>query len=90
MASCSLKTTIIESRIKLLKKTFQAIAEIRAPTSSGFSWYDDVKCIIVERDMFDHWVRRKDSLTSHSRIKLEGVTHEKLHQDVQSDKGSLL
>ncbi|TYK02844.1 retrotransposon protein [Cucumis melo var. makuwa] len=33
MVSCSLMTTIIESRIKLLKKTFQAIAEMRGPVA---------------------------------------------------------
>ncbi|KAA0035635.1 retrotransposon protein [Cucumis melo var. makuwa] len=57
MVGWSLMTIVIESRIKLLKKTFQAIAEMRSPTGSGFGWNDDVKCIIVERDMFDHWVR---------------------------------
>ncbi|KAA0033551.1 retrotransposon protein [Cucumis melo var. makuwa] len=48
--------TVIENRIKLLKKTFQAIAEMRGPAGSGFGWNDDVKCIITERDVFDHWV----------------------------------
>ncbi|KAA0036124.1 retrotransposon protein [Cucumis melo var. makuwa] len=49
MVSCSLTTTVIESRIKLLKKTFQAIEEMRGPTGSGFGWNDNVKCIITER-----------------------------------------
>uniref|UniRef100_A0A9I9D4Z6 Retrotransposon protein n=1 Tax=Cucumis melo TaxID=3656 RepID=A0A9I9D4Z6_CUCME len=57
MVGCSLTTTVIKSRIKLLKKTFQAIAEMRGPTGSCFGWNDDVKCIIIERDVFDHWVQ---------------------------------
>ncbi|KAA0037842.1 retrotransposon protein [Cucumis melo var. makuwa] len=57
MTDCSLMTTVIESRIKLLKKTFLAIVELRGPTDSDFSWNDDVKCIIAKRDVFNHWVR---------------------------------
>ncbi|TYK19822.1 retrotransposon protein [Cucumis melo var. makuwa] len=30
---------------------------MRGPTDSGFGWNDDVKCIIAERDVLDHWVR---------------------------------
>uniref|UniRef100_A0A9I9CTL0 Retrotransposon protein n=2 Tax=Cucumis melo TaxID=3656 RepID=A0A9I9CTL0_CUCME len=41
----------------MLKKTFQAIVEMRGPVGSGFDWNDVIKCIITERDVFDHWVR---------------------------------
>ncbi|KAA0053375.1 retrotransposon protein [Cucumis melo var. makuwa] len=41
IVSCSLMMTVIESRITLLKKTFQAIIEMRGPTNSGFGWNDD-------------------------------------------------
>ncbi|TYK15846.1 retrotransposon protein [Cucumis melo var. makuwa] len=41
IVSCSPMMTVIESRITLLKKTFQAITEMRGPTNSGFGWNDD-------------------------------------------------
>lgn len=45
-------TTVNESQIKLLKKMFQAIAEMKGLAGSGLGKNDDVKCIII-----DNWVR---------------------------------
>ncbi|KAA0052331.1 retrotransposon protein [Cucumis melo var. makuwa] len=50
-------TTVINCRIKTLKRTFQAIAEMRGPACNGFGWNDEEKCIISKKELFDNWVR---------------------------------
>ncbi|KAK2646551.1 hypothetical protein Ddye_021746 [Dipteronia dyeriana] len=47
----------IDSRIKLLKKQYHAISEMLGPSASGFGWNDDLKCVVVEKNMFDEWVK---------------------------------
>ncbi|KAK2654659.1 hypothetical protein Ddye_014515 [Dipteronia dyeriana] len=47
----------IDSRIKLLKKQYHAISEMLGPSASGFGWNDDLKCVVVEKNVFDEWVK---------------------------------
>ncbi|XP_061374181.1 uncharacterized protein LOC133316449 [Gastrolobium bilobum] len=56
---CSLKAIPhITSRVKLLKKQYNAIYEMTGgPGGSGFGWNDSKKMIDVEKDIFDDWVK---------------------------------
>ena len=46
----------IESRIKLLKRQYNAICEM-IMTGSGFEWNDEEKCVIASKDVFDGWIK---------------------------------
>ncbi|XP_061348769.1 uncharacterized protein LOC133294130 [Gastrolobium bilobum] len=56
---CNLKgTPHITSRIKLLKRHYNAICEmIRPAGGSGFGWNDKDKMIAVEKDIYTDWVK---------------------------------
>ncbi|TYK02254.1 retrotransposon protein [Cucumis melo var. makuwa] len=38
-----------------LKRTFQAIVEMRGPAYNGFGWNNEEKCIIAKKELFDNW-----------------------------------
>ena len=47
----------IDSRVKILRKQYHAIAEMRGPRCSGFGWDDEDKCITCDDEVWENWIK---------------------------------
>uniref|UniRef100_A0A9I9DWP6 Retrotransposon protein n=1 Tax=Cucumis melo TaxID=3656 RepID=A0A9I9DWP6_CUCME len=57
LSRCTIQgTTTIDSRITTLKKCPIPYQKYGA-SFNGFSWNDEVKCIIDKKELFDIWVK---------------------------------
>ncbi|KAK9755467.1 hypothetical protein RND81_01G027300 [Saponaria officinalis] len=45
----------IESRVKTLRKHYDAITEMLSPQASGFGWNDEGKFVTCEQSVWDNW-----------------------------------
>lgn len=55
---CGLKAQPhIDSRIKILKKQYHAISEMLGHSASGFEWNEEEKCVVVDKNVYDEWVK---------------------------------
>ncbi|KAL4616023.1 hypothetical protein ACB092_07G169300 [Castanea dentata] len=55
---CGIKASPhIESRYKTLRKQYRAIADMLGPNASGFGWNDNEKMVVVEKQIFEDWVK---------------------------------
>ena len=59
----------IESRIRLLKRQYNAICEM-ITIRSGFGWNDEEKCVITSKDVFDGWVSVSPKCTLYAYLTL--------------------
>ncbi|XP_074299547.1 uncharacterized protein LOC141630674 [Silene latifolia] len=47
----------IESRVKTLRKQFDAITDMLSPQASGFSWNDEQKFVTCEQSVWEAWLK---------------------------------
>ncbi|KAM3708278.1 hypothetical protein ACB098_02G086300 [Castanea mollissima] len=58
LPGCGIKASPhIESRYKTLRKQYRAIADMLGPNASGFGWNDNEKMVVVEKQIFEDWVK---------------------------------
>ncbi|KAK2637834.1 hypothetical protein Ddye_025629 [Dipteronia dyeriana] len=58
----------IDSRIKLLKKQYHAVSEMLGPFASSFGWNNDLKCVVVEKNVFDEWVKVEETSPNYEEL----------------------
>ncbi|KAK3223063.1 hypothetical protein Dsin_010088 [Dipteronia sinensis] len=73
----------IDSRIKLLKKQYHAISEMLGPSTSGFGWNDELKCIVVEKNVSDEWVKNWDRANGQCAMRFFETVEEIGNEDDQ-------
>lgn len=54
----------IESRVKLLRRQYDAIAEMLSPSASGFGWNDEAKFVTCPQAVWDDWVKSHPNAAS--------------------------
>lgn len=47
----------IESRVKTLRKQYDAIAEMLGPSASGFGWNDEEKMVTCPQSVWNEWIK---------------------------------
>ncbi|XP_026662506.2 uncharacterized protein LOC113463064 [Phoenix dactylifera] len=47
----------VENHVKLLKKQYNAIAEMLGPNCLEFGWNDRDKCVVADKDVYDLWMK---------------------------------
>lgn len=47
----------IDSRVKILRKQYHALVEMRGPRCSGFGWDDKDKCITCDDEVWENWIK---------------------------------
>ncbi|KAK9665080.1 hypothetical protein RND81_14G088900 [Saponaria officinalis] len=47
----------IESRVKTLRKHYDAITEMLSPQANGFGWNDEGKFVTCEQSVWDNWLK---------------------------------
>ncbi|KAG1368418.1 hypothetical protein COCNU_14G008860 [Cocos nucifera] len=58
LPDCGLKASPhIESRVKLLKRQYNAIQKMLESQAPGFGWNDKDKCITCEESVFNDWIK---------------------------------
>ena len=58
LPGCGIKASPhIESRYKTLRRQYWAIDDMLGPNASGFGWNDNEKMVVVEKQIFEVWVK---------------------------------
>ena len=70
LPGCGIKASPhIESRYETLRRQYRAIADMLGPNASGFGWNDNEKMVVVEKKIFEVWVKVIYLFFCHSCLK---------------------